>query len=230
LRLLHAEGKDAERDSAPAENLLVELLAIPGKQELATLILIDEVLMYAREKVGLDPAWRGRLINFFQYLTQAVTKVDRCAMVAASLLATDPGKSDTLGKELTSDLYAIFRRERAEGVQPVVKDDVAEVLRRRFFTPESIRERDAFRPHVVAALKGITDLDEQTRKAGKTTEDHFLKSYPFHPDLTDNLIPNGRTLKVFNDARRLADVRLRCAMPKVGPGPAYWRQRSFECT
>lgn len=131
--------------------MLTELLALPGKQNLATLILIDEVLMYAREKVGLDPAWRGRLINFFQYLTQAVTKVDRCAIVA-SLLATDPGKSDTLGKELTSELYAISRREREEGVQPMVKEDVAEVLRRRFFTPESIRERDAFRPHVVAAL------------------------------------------------------------------------------
>ena len=200
LRLLHAEGKEEERDSAPAENLLVELLALPGKQGLATLILIDEVLMYAREKVGLDPAWRGRIMNFFQYLTQAVTKVDRCAMVA-SLLATDPGKSDTLGKELTSELYAIFRREREEGVQPVVKDDVAEVLRRRFFTPESIRDRDAFRPHVVAALKGIMDLDEQTRKAGKTAEDHFLKSYPFHPDLTDVFYTKWTNLEGFQRTR-----------------------------
>ncbi len=200
LRLLHAEGKDVERDSAPAENLLVELLALSGKQDLATLILIDEVLMYAREKVGLDPAWRGRLINFFQYLTQAATKVDRCAVVA-SLLATDPGKSDTLGKELTSDLYAIFRREREEGVQPVVKDDVAEVLRRRFFTAESRRDRDAFRPHVVAALKGITALDEQTRKAGKTAEDHFLKSYPFHPDLTDIFYTKWTNLEGFQRTR-----------------------------
>src|SRR5207244_1297273 len=200
LRLLHAKGKDEERDSAPAENLLTELLALPGKQDLATLILIDEVLMYAREKVGLDPAWRGRLINFFQYLTQAVTKVDRCAIVA-SLLATDPGKSDTLGKELTSELYAIFRREREEGIQPVVKEDVAEVLRRRFFTPDSIRDRDAFRPHIVAALKGITDLDEQTRKAGKTTEDHFLKSYPFHPDLTDIFYTKWTNLEGFQRTR-----------------------------
>ena len=49
LRALHADGKDAERESAPAENLLAELLAIPEKDGLATLILIDEVLMYARE-------------------------------------------------------------------------------------------------------------------------------------------------------------------------------------
>jgi predicted AAA+ superfamily ATPase len=200
LKLLHAEGADAERESAPAENLMVELLALPEQERLSTLILIDEVLMYAREKVGLDPTWRGRLVNFFQYLTQAVTKVDRCAMVA-SLLATDPGKSDTLGKELTQELYAIFRREREQGVQPVVKEDVAEVLRRRFFTPESIRDREAFRPHVVAALKGIADLDEQTRKEGKGAEDRFLQSYPFHPDLTEVFYTKWTNLEGFQRTR-----------------------------
>src|SRR5439155_19837595 len=135
----------------------------------ATLVLIDETLMYVREKVGHDPVWRGRLINFFQYLTQAATKVDSCAIVA-SLLATDPHKSVTLGKELTQELYAIFRREREERVQPVLKEDVAEVLRRRFFTPDSIRDREAFRPRVVAALKGIIDLDAQTRRDSKAAE------------------------------------------------------------
>lgn len=200
LRLLHAEGLDTERESAPAENLLAELLALPGKQGLATLILIDEVLMYAREKIGLDPAWRSRLANFFQYLTQAVTRVDRAALVA-SLLATDPRKSDALGKEITQELYAIFRREREEGVQPVVKEDVAEVLRRRFFTPESIRDREAFRPHVVAALKGIGELDEQTRKEGKAAEEDFLKSYPFHPDLTDIFYTKWTNLEGFQRTR-----------------------------
>src|SRR5262245_1658391 len=200
LKLLHAEGGDAERDSAPAENLLVELLALPAKDGLSTLILIDEVLMYAREKIGLDPTWRGRLINFFQYLTQAVTKVDRCAMVA-SLLATDPRKSDTLGKEFTRELYDIFGREREQGVQPILKEDVAEVLRRRFFTPESVRDREAFRPHVVAALKGITDLDEQTRKDGKPAENRLVASYPFHPDLTEVFYTKWTQLESFQRTR-----------------------------
>src|SRR5437899_12414520 len=105
--------------------------------------------------------------------------------VVASLLATDPRKSDTLGKELAQELYAVFRREREEGVQPVVKEDVAEILRRRFFAPESIRDREAFRPHVVAALKGIAELDALTKKEGKSSEDRFLTSYTFHPDLTE---------------------------------------------
>jgi Protein of unknown function (DUF499) len=117
--------------------------------------------MFARAAVDLDPAWNDRLLNFFQYLTQAATKVERSAVIA-SLLATDPRKSDTLGKQITSDLYNIFRREREEGVQPVLKDDVAEVLRRRFFVADSISNREGFRSHVVAALKGIAELDDQT--------------------------------------------------------------------
>ncbi len=200
LRLLHADGLDFERETPPAQNLLESLLAAPGQDGLSTLILIDEVLMFAREKIGLDPAWRARLVDFFQYLTQAVARVDRAAMVA-SLLATDPHKSDDLGKSIIKDLYAIFRREREEGVQPVVKEDVAEVLRRRFFTPESILNREAFRPHVAAALKGISDLDEQTAHEGRAAEERFLASYPFHPDLTDILYTKWTGLDGFQRTR-----------------------------
>ena len=200
LRLLHANGKDEERESAPAENLLSELLALPAREGLSTLILVDEVLMFAREKIGFDSAWRSRLVNFFQYLTGAVASVDRAALVA-SLLATDPRKSDSLGKEITQELYGIFRREREEGVQPVVKEDVAEVLRRRFFTPESIRDRDAFRPHVAAALKGIADLDEQTAHEGRAAEERFLGSYPFHPDLTEIFYTKWTNLEGFQRTR-----------------------------
>ena len=200
LKLLHAEDKAEERESAPAENLLTELLEIPVKTGIGVLVLIDEVLMYAREKVAQDAKWRDRLVNFFQYLTQAATKVDRCCIVA-SLLATDPAKSDTSGRRLLSDLYAIFEREREEAVEPVVKEDVAEVLRRRFFTPKSIASRDAFRPHVIAALKGIADVDEQTRRLGAQAEERFLRSYPFHPDLTEVLYGKWTQLSRFQRTR-----------------------------
>jgi len=224
LRLLHAEDRDAERESAPAENLLIELLSIPEQQGLSILILIDEVLMYAREKIGFAPEWRSRLVNFFQYLTQATTKVDHCALVA-SLLATDPRKSDKLGKEITQELYAIFRREKEEGVQPVLKEDVAEVLRRRFFTPESLQKRNTFPAHVVAALKGIAALDEQTAQEGKKAEERFLASYPFHPDLTEVFYTKWTNLQGFQRTRgvlRTFALALRDAerwddCPLVGP-------------
>jgi hypothetical protein len=224
LKVLHAAGKAEERDSAPAENVLTELLELPGKDGLGTLVLIDEVLMYAREKVAQDKESRGRLANFFQYLTQACAKVDRCCLVA-SLLATDPRKSDTLGREIQSELYDIFQRQREQAVEPVVKEDLAEVLRRRFFTPESIRDREVFRQHVVAAIKGISAVDEQTAKQGAEAEDRFIKSYPFHPDLTEVLYSKWTQLARFQRTRgvlRTFALALREAekwdtSPLVGP-------------
>jgi hypothetical protein len=200
LRLLHADGKDEERESPPAENLLQELLERPQKEGLATLILIDEVLMYAREKVALDPSWRHRLQDFFQCLTQSATKVDR-ACVVASLLATDPRKSDTLGKEIIKEFYDIFRREKEEGIQPVEKQDVAEVLRRRFFTPESIAKREKFRSHAVSALEGIQTLDELTQRNRKAEEERYLASFPFHPELTETFYTKWTQLEGFQRTR-----------------------------
>ena len=225
LKLLHADNKAEERESAPAENLLTMLLELPAKDGLGVLILIDEVLMYVREKVAVDAKWKDRVINFFQYLTQAATKVDRCCVVA-SLLASDPVKSDSFGRQLQGELYDIFQRQREEAVEPVVKEDVAEVLRRRFFTPESIKDRDAFRPHVQAALKGIFEVDEQTKKQGADAEERHLKSYPFHPDLTEVFYTKWTQLDRFQKARgvlRTFALALREAekwdtAPLVGPG------------
>lgn len=200
LRLLQAENEDVERETPPAENLLRELLQWPQRDGLATLVLIDEVLMYAREKVAIDPSWRYRLQDFFQYLTQAAVKVGR-ACVVASLLATDLRKSDELGREIVQELYTIFRREKEEGIQPVEKQDVAELLRRRFFTPESIRNRERFRPQVVYALEGIRALDEWTQKNRKAVEDQYLASYPFHPDLTEAFYSKWTQLEGFQRTR-----------------------------
>lgn len=224
LKLLHAEAKTEERETAPAENTLTELLELPVKQKLGVLILIDEVLMYAREKVAQDAAWRDRLINFFQYLTQAATKVDRCCIVA-SLLATDPKKNDEFGRHLLGDMYDIFQRQREEAVEPVVKEDVAEVLRRRFFTPESIKDQAAFKQHVIAALKGIQAVDEQMAKQGAAAEERFLKSFPFHPDLTEVFYGKWTQLNRFQRTRgvlRTFALALREAekwdtSPLVGP-------------
>ncbi|MEW5980195.1 MAG: DUF499 domain-containing protein [Acidobacteriota bacterium] len=225
LRLLHADGQAVERETAPAESTLSELLELPAKEGLGILVLMDEVLMYAKEKVLQDRSWRDRLINFFQYLTQAATKVNGCCIVA-SLLATDPRKSgDDLGRQLLSDFYDIFRREKEEGIEPVVKEDVAEVLRRRFFTPESIRNREVFRQHVIAGLKGIQAVDEQTAKMGSVAEERFLNSYPFHPDLTEVLYSKWTQMRGFQRTRgvlRTFALALREATkwdesPLVGP-------------
>jgi hypothetical protein len=191
---------DTERETPPLTNVLEDVLSLPEQEGLSSLILIDEVLMWARTKAGENEVWRGRLQDFFQCLTQAAVRVDRCAIVA-SLLAADPKKNDPLGKKIASELYAVFRREGEAGILPVAKDDVANILRRQLFKAESIRDTSKFRPQVLAALQGIYTFDEETRKEGSTAEERFLKSYPFHPDLTEVFYTKWTQLESFQRAR-----------------------------
>lgn len=200
LKAIHADGKDRERETPPAEPLLADLLARPQEDGLSTLVLLDEVLMYVRSMVEAEPAWRGRLTSFFQYLTQAVVKVDRCAMVA-SLLASDPRKFDELGQELLADVSDVFGRQMEEDASPVGKEDVAEVLRRRFFTADSIQDTNAFRPHVTTAVGNIAGLDEQIRKERGAAEDRYLASFPFHPGLTEVFYTRWTQLDGFQRTR-----------------------------
>ena len=103
----------AGRLAGRSDKAVRQLLGKPQEQGLATLVLVDEVLMYAREKVGIDPVWRDRIRDFFQYLTQAVAKVERAAMVA-SLLATDPAKQrGEAGRELIAGLDETTAQERS---------------------------------------------------------------------------------------------------------------------
>ncbi|MBI4642860.1 MAG: DUF499 domain-containing protein [Deltaproteobacteria bacterium] len=88
-----------------------------------------------------------------------------------------------------------------EPVEPVGKEDVAEVLRRRFFTMESIRDKEAFKPHVVAALKGIYDLDPLTKRDKQAAEARFFGSYPFHPDMTDVFYSKWTAMESFQRTR-----------------------------
>ncbi|MYI99696.1 MAG: ATP-binding protein [Gemmatimonadetes bacterium] len=224
LRLIHAEGRDTERETPPAEPLMVELLARPQAEGLSTLVLLDEVLMYIRTRVEADPTARGSLVSFFQYLTQAVVKVDRCAMVA-SLLASDPRKHDDFGNELLRDVSEVFGRQMEEDASPVSKEDVAEVLRRRFFKPESIRDPGVFRPHVTSVVGNIAAIDERTHKERAAEEDRYLGSYPFHPDLTEVFYTRWTQLDGFQRTRgilrtfaiALRDAEGWDASPLIGP-------------
>ncbi len=200
LGILNGGKGRAERDTAPAENVMLELLAVPAAEGMSVLILLDEVLMYARQKVAQDRGWLVKLQAFFQALTQAAVKTDRCAVVA-SLLASELSRMDQFGLEITNALKDIFARQQEEPVEPVVKQDVAEVLRRRFFTPESIRDKEALRPHAIAAFKGISALDEATKKQGAEAERRYVESYPFHPELTEVFYSNWVQLDQFQRTR-----------------------------
>ena len=59
LRAIHADGLDLERETPPAEPLLMKLIETPGARGLATLILVDEVLG-KQDRVGAPAGSRAR--------------------------------------------------------------------------------------------------------------------------------------------------------------------------
>jgi hypothetical protein len=226
LKLMHAEGKAEERATPPAEGTLTDLFSLPAKEDMGTLILLDEVLLYAKVKCHADPGWIDVLTVFFQYLTQAAAKADRCCVVA-SLLSSEPAdQADEVGKKIVAKIYDIFQRQREAAVQPVEKDDVAEVLRRRLFDVESLRDRDSWRQHVIAAFKGIAAVDDRTAKEGAEAEARYEKSFPFDPQLTDTFYTKWSSgIERFQKTRgvlRTFALALRAAVkwdtsPLVGP-------------
>lgn len=199
LRMLHGEGKAKERSTPPATSVLEELFRMPQEEGLSTLILFDEVLLYAYNRIKGQREDQEPFVNFCQHITEAATSVDRCCVVA-SLLASESMDSQ-LGQSLGQRITTIFRRVQDEDVRPVEKKDVAEIMRRRFFELDSIRDKDAFRPRVTAALKGIEEIDEETASHSSEEEDRYHNSYPFHPDLIEVFYGKWTQLPSFQRAR-----------------------------
>jgi len=139
------------------------------------------------------------LVDFFQYLTQAVNKVDRCALVA-SLLASDPRKHDEIGREIAQGISDIFarsaRRWCSRWPRKMWRSCYADGFSRQ--SQFGIRSR---RAACGDGTKGLENLDEQIAKEGKAAEKRFLESYPFHPDLTDLFYSKWTQLEGFQKAR-----------------------------
>jgi hypothetical protein len=198
LRLLKDDG--SERPTPPATNVMEKLLELAHQDEPSVLILFDEVLWFVRTIADQDPAWVGRMADFLHSLTQAVAKVPQCCLVA-SLLASETKKMDELGKRISKELYDEFKRVADEGIQPVERHDVPEILRRRLFELESYTDQSQWPQQVYAALNSIETIDDYTKKHRAQEEKRYLAAYPFHPDLVDLFYAKWTQLEGFQQTR-----------------------------
>lgn len=198
MKLLKDDG--TERATPPATGVMEDLLKLARKDGSGVLILFDEVLWFVRVMAGVDPAWIGRMREFMHSLTQAVAKVPQCCLVA-SLLASDPGKMDELGKQISKELYDEFKRVADEGIQPVESQDVPEILRRRLLKLESYTDRSQWSSQVFGALNGVQGIDDYTAKNRAAEEKRYTDAYPFHPGLIETLYQKWTQLEGFQQTR-----------------------------
>ncbi len=212
----HEEGFDP-----PAEPILVDLLRAPQKEGLGTLILLDEAVWYYRALVNQDATKLGTLKDFFHSLIQAVVKVDRCVLVA-TLIASPVEARDATGALVLQALEDEFRRYE-ENFEPVAKEDLAEILRRRLF--EEVVDEPERRSVVNAIMATMQQLPLRESQKSQQAYDRLLRSYPFQPDLLDVLYEKWKQFEGFQNARGMLRVLALAArqadgkdtVPLVGP-------------
>jgi len=214
--------------TVPAEPLLVDLLRAPLNKGLGTLVLVDEAVWYYRGLVNENRRMLGTIKDFYQVLTQATAKVERAALIAA-LIASKVEANDQTGLECLQALDDVFERI-AEPVEPVAREDVAEILRRRLF--ESVPGKAERRSAVDAVMATMQQLPLRDAQRDQTAYERMMGSYPFHPDLIDVLYQKWTQLSRFQRTRgalRLLAYALRESSgleqsgahdpsPLVGPG------------
>jgi uncharacterized protein DUF499 len=206
LDIIGRDETQPDYDTPPADTLWSKLLAEVEKGGKGALILVDEFLMWAHDAASPDPTgtskdrgafWNDRLKNFFQRLAQAVEASKRSCLVV-SLLATEPGKSDAVGKGILDACNQGLNRQ-ASVQSPVEKGDLAELLRRRMFEkfPENPADRH---PHVTAFWDRMKAIDPSQAKL-PNVEEKLRDAYPFHPDLLSRFFGKWTELNQFQRTR-----------------------------
>lgn len=186
-----------ENFTIPAEPILVDLLTVPQQEGLGTLILVDEAVLYYRSLVNNNPRMLGTIKDFYQLLTQATAKVARATLVA-SLMASKIEANDPTGVQCLSALEEVFERI-AEPLEPVTRDDVPEILRRRLF--DRVPGKEELRTAVDAQMASLHKLPVQDGQRDQETYNQLLESYPFHPDLISVLYQKWTQLNKFQRTR-----------------------------
>jgi hypothetical protein len=219
--------------TVPAEPLLVDILRSPLKEGLGALVLVDEAVWYYRNLVLSNPRAFGALKDFYQVLTQAVAKVQRAAMVAG-LVASPVEANDQTGVQCLQTLEDIFGRI-AEPVEPVAREDVAEILRRRLF--QTVPDEAERRPAVDTVMAAMQQLPLRDSQRDQEAYDRLIDSYPFHPDLIEVLYQKWTQLGRFQRTRgalrllasALREAERRDPSPLVGPATLLpWTDKGAE--
>lgn len=186
-----------EKNTVPAEPLLVDLLKAPLKDGLGALVLVDEAVWYYRQAVLKDPRMLGAIKDFFQVLNQAVAKVEKASMVA-SLIASRLEANDQTGTQCLAALEDVFQRI-AEPVEPVTREDVAEILRRRLF--EYVPGETERRPIIDSVMAGLRKLPVPESRYDQAAYNRWADSYPFHPELINVLYQKWTQMNGFQRTR-----------------------------
>ena len=182
----------------------------PGSQTLADmfdacgccLILMDELVAYAKKLYGQDKLPAGTLdnfITFIQELTEAA-RASRCSLVVASIPESDNEIGGEAGQRALEQIEHTFGRMEAIW-KPVAANEGFEVVRRRLFL--NCKDEQAREDVCAAFSRMYNDNPSDFPVDAKELEykERMISCYPIHPEVFDRLYEDWATLERFQRTR-----------------------------
>ncbi len=166
------------------------------------LILVDELVAYARKIYGVDGLPSGSfdaVQTFIQELTEAV-RASRNTVVVATIPESDIEIGGDAGRETLARIEHTFGRMEAVW-KPVGSEEGFEVVRRRLFLPiddEPARD-EVCRAFAALYRENGADFPAECRE-GRYLE-RLKACYPIHPEVFERLYSDWSTLERFQRTR-----------------------------
>lgn len=191
--------KDADKRSvSPGSEDLAKMFDACG----SCLVLMDELVAYAKKLYGQDKLVAGthdNFITFIQELTEAA-RASKNSLVVASIPESDNEIGGEAGQRALEQIEHTFGRMEAIW-KPVAAREGFEVVRRRLFL--NCKDEQA-REEVCNAFNRMynennTDFPIDAKEL--EYRDRMISCYPIHPEVFDRLYEDWATLESFQRTR-----------------------------
>ena len=182
----------------------------PGSEALANLfdacgcclVLMDELVAYAKKLYGAEKLPAGTLdnfITFIQELTEAA-RASKCSLIVASIPESDNEIGGEAGQRALEQIEHTFGRMESIW-KPVGASEGFEVVRRRLFLnckDEAARDEVCF---AFSKMYGDNLAEFPTESRELEYRERMQACYPIHPEVFDRLYEDWATLERFQRTR-----------------------------
>ena len=182
----------------------------PGSEALANLfdacgcclVLMDELVAYAKKLYGAEKLPAGTLdnfITFIQELTEAA-RASKCSLVVASIPESDNEIGGDAGQRALEQIEHTFGRMESVW-KPVGASEGFEVVRRRLFLnckDEAARDEVC---HAFSKMYSENTAEFPTESRELEYRERMVSCYPIHPEVFDRLYEDWATLERFQRTR-----------------------------
>ena len=166
------------------------------------LVLMDELVAYAKKLYGIKGLAAGtfdNFITFIQEVTEAV-RASKNSLVVASIPESEPEIGGEAGQIALKTIEHTFGRMESIW-KPVTANEGFEVVRRRLFLEcKDPAQRDAV-CNAYAKFYNVNASDFPVESRNPAYRERLLSCYPIHPEVFDRLYEDWATLERFQRTR-----------------------------